>query len=261
MRFWGLKLGLVVLAGGAFQASVSGQSPQTATDSTTAPPPAASQSPVAAQLTPEQEGDMLMAQHRYQAAVAAYQQQTPPTAGLLNKMGIAYQLMFNLAGAQRCYQASLKLDPKNPRVLNNLGTVYDSIRNYGPAERMYKKALKLDPASALVLKNLGTNLLAQHKTQKGYRAYQAALKADPNIFSESVNPRIENPATVEARGAMNYYMARTCARAGQSERAIRYLRLALNEGYTTPKKIVSDLEFAPLRGIPSFEQLLQAQQQ
>jgi hypothetical protein len=58
---------------------------------------------------------------------------------------------------------------------------------------------------------------------------------------------------------MNYYMARGCVRAGQSECAIQYLRMALNEGYTNPKKIEADGEFAALRGIPAFETLLAAQ--
>jgi hypothetical protein len=35
--------------------------------------------------------------------------------------------------------------------------------------------------------------------------------------------------------------------------------MALNEGYTNPKKIEADGEFASLRGIPAFEQLLAAQ--
>jgi tetratricopeptide (TPR) repeat protein len=248
IRAQGLLIWLAVVGA---QTAQAGQSPA-------APSPVPAQPSVQApvQLTPEQEGDTLMAQRRYQAAIVAYQRQSRPDAQLLNKQGIAYQMLFNLNDAQRCYQASLKLDGKNPHVLNNLGTVFDSMRNYGAAERLYRRALKIEPASALVLKNLGTNLLAQRKTKKGYEAYQQALKADPNIFTDSTSPHVENPASVEARGAMNYYMARSCARAGQFYEAIQHLRLSLLEGYTTPKKIVADLEFAPLRGIPEFEQLL-----
>jgi hypothetical protein len=55
---------------------------------------------------------------------------------------------------------------------------------------------------------------------------------------------------------MNYYMAKGCVRAGQNERAIEFLRMALNEGFTNPKKIIADSEFAGLRGIPAFEQLI-----
>jgi hypothetical protein len=70
---------------------------------------------------------------------------------------------------------------------------------------------------------------------------------------------VENPATVQERGAMNYYMAKGCVRAGQNDRAIEYLRMALNEGFTTPKKIIADAEFAALRSLPAFQQLLASQ--
>jgi hypothetical protein len=43
------------------------------------------------------------------------------------------------------------------------------------------------------------------------------------------------------------------------DKAIEYLRAALNEGFATPKKITEDSEFASLRGIPAFEELLTAQ--
>jgi len=210
-------------------------------------------------LTPEQQGDALMAGQHYQAAIEAYKKGDLRSAGLWNKMGIAYQLMFNQDAAMHCYQRSLKLDPKDATVLNNLGTIYDSLKEYATAERTYRKALKIDPHSALIHKNLGTNLLGQHRYKKGWEEYQQALVIDPQIFEQSVNPRIENPATVEDRGAMNYYMAKGCVRAGQNDRAIEYLRMALNEGFTNPKKIIADSEFASLRGIPAFEQLLQAQ--
>lgn len=211
------------------------------------------------QATPEQIGDALMAHQRYQAAIEAYKKAPPKDPVVWNKLGIAYQLMFNPTEATHCYQISHKLDPKNANVLNNLGTVYDALKEYHNAEKMYRKALKIDPRSALILKNLGTNLLAQHKYQKGWQEYQAALRFDPTIFDDNSRPRIENPASVSDRGAMNYYMARGCVKAGMPERAIEYLRMALNEGFTSPKKIIADNEFATLHGQPAFEQLLSSQ--
>ncbi|MGA2890171.1 MAG: tetratricopeptide repeat protein [Terracidiphilus sp.] len=224
----------------------SPQSPLT----TSAPP---------APTSPEELGDSLMAHQRYQAAIAAYKNAPPNSADALNKMGIAYQMMFNLVDASHCYQASLKLDPKNARVLNNLGTVYDAMRQYSNAERMYHRALKIEPDSALILKNLGTNQLTQHKYKKGWEAYKTALAIDPKIFEDTGGPRVDNPASASDRGAMNYYMARSCVRAGMKDQAIEYLRKALNEGFTNPKKIIADSEFAGLRGNPAFEQLLTAQ--
>jgi tetratricopeptide (TPR) repeat protein len=211
------------------------------------------------QPTPEALGDSLMAHRRYQAAIEAYKQTPAMTADVWNKMGISYQMMFNLQDATRCYEASLKLEPKNVNVLNNLGTVYDSLRQYKMAVKMYHKALKIDPKSALVLKNLGTDLLAQHQYKKGWEVYKTALAVDPQIFDHNPGPRVENPASVQDRGAMNYYMAKGCVRAGKNDRAIEYLRMALNEGFTNPKKLAADQEFAGLHGVPAFEQLMAEQ--
>ena len=211
--------------------------------------------------TPEAIGDSMMAHRRYQAAIEAYKQVKPATASALNKMGIAYQLMFNNDDAERCYEASLRLDPKNANVWNNMGTIFDSQKDYRSAVRMYKKALKIDPKSPLVMKNMGTDLLAQHKYEKGWEYYKAALTLDPQIFDrDGGGPRVENPASLEQRGAMNYYMAKGCVRAGENERAIDYLRLALTEGFTSRKKLAEDSEFAGLHGMPEFDRLLAEQE-
>lgn len=233
---------------------------QTETGSSAASPQSPLQAnPAPVPPPPDELGDTLMAHQRYQAAIAAYKQAPAGSAAVLNKMGIAYQMMFNLDDASRCYQASLKLEPRNTRVLNNLATVYDSEKKYGEAERMYRKALRIDPDSALILKNLGTDLMAQHKYKKGWEAYQAALAQDPMVFESNGSPRVENPASIAERGAMNFYMAKGCMRAGKTARAIEYLRMALNEGFTTPHKIIADDEFAALREVPAFQQLLAAQ--
>ena len=209
--------------------------------------------------TPEEIGDSLSARRQYQAAIAAYSKVTDPSAALWNKMGIAYQMMFNSHDAARCYNASLKVDPRNSQVLNNLATVYDSLKDYSAAERYYRKALKIDPHSALILRNFGSNLLSQHKYKKGWEAYQSALAVDPNIFDSHSGASVENPASNQERGAVHYYMARSCVSAGNSDCAIQNLRMALNEGYTSPKKIAGDSSFASLRQLPAFQQLIAAQ--
>ncbi|MGA2650358.1 MAG: tetratricopeptide repeat protein [Terracidiphilus sp.] len=240
------------------------QTPPAAADPATLPPAAvpsvsSSTTPASIPPAPEDLGDSLLAQKRYQAAIEAYKQVPVSSADTWNKMGIAYQMMFNLEEASRCYERSLKLNPRNARVLNNLASVYDAQKDLSAAEHYYRKALRLEPKAPMILRNLGTNLLAQHKYKKGWALYQAALALDPNVFGESASPRVDNPASVQERGAMNYYMAKGCVRAGQNDRAIEYLRMALNEGYTNPKKIQADSEFAVLRGNPAYEQLLASQ--
>jgi tetratricopeptide (TPR) repeat protein len=248
------------------QASQTQQSPAPAAATAPAMPTAASapvSGPAPATVmspapTPEELGDTLVVHQRYQAALAAYAKATP-SAAVWNKMGIAYQMMFNLKDATRCYKESLRLNPKSANVLNNLGTIYESSKEFGQAEKYYKKALRIEPKSALVLKNLGTNLLSQHKYNRGWEAYQEAIAIDPQIFEDRNSPQVQNPASVEERGAMNYYMALGCARIGQTECALQYLRMALDEGYTSPKKVASDIAFASLRDNPDFKQLLASQ--
>jgi Tfp pilus assembly protein PilF len=241
------------------------QAPAPANAPTPAPaatPPASEPATTASrQPTDEEMGDSLTAHQRYQAAIAAYSKAPEMTAEIWNKMGIDYQMMFNSKDASRCYKESLKLDPHNPQVLNNLGTVYASTKDYNSAERLYRKALKLDPHSALILKNLGTNLLAEHRYDKGWAAYQQALAIDPHIFSDNGSPSVQDPSSVQERGAMNYYMAAGCARAGYADCALQYLRMALDEGFTTRKKVANDSEFASLHDNPAFKQLLEEQQQ
>ena len=245
----------------ATSAAIQAQNPDASAAGASAPTPtqAKTNSPQFTP-TPEQVGDSLMAHQRYQAAIEAFKKAPPGSADILNKMGVAYQLMLNQEEALRCYQAALKLEPKNSVVMNNLGTIYVSRKEYSKAEKAYRKAVKLNPQSALVHKNMGTVLLAEHKYQKGWQEYQVALALDPKIFEKSNAVHVENPASVQDRGAMNYYMAKGCLRAGQPERAIEYLRQALNEGFTNPKKLAADNEFASLRDVPAFQQLLASQE-
>lgn len=212
------------------------------------------------QPTHEQIADSLMAHQRYQAAIDEYKLAPKDSASAWNKRGIAHQLMFNIVDAERCYRQALKLDPKNAVYHNNMGSVYMAQREYKKAEKEYRKALHYDSKSALFHKNLGTALLAARRYQRGWEAYQQALAIDPSIFDrKTTGVRVENPASVQDRGAMNFYMAKGCVRAGMLERAVEYLRMALNEGFTNPKKILADAELASLKDVPQFQQLMASQ--
>lgn len=209
--------------------------------------------------TPEQFADALMMHQRYQEAIETYKKIPNPSAAVWNKMGISYQMLLNLTDASRCYRASLRLDPHNAHVLNNLATINDLTHQPRAAEHLYRQALKADPQSAITYKNLGTNLLGQQKFDKGWDAYKKALAIDPNVFHNTANPRVEDATSIQERGALNYYMARGCAHTGQVDCAVEYLRMALIEGYTTPKKLMADAEFTPLVSTQAFQQLIAGQ--
>ena len=217
----------------------------------------------AAQPTPtlsaEELGDLHMARRRYQAAIQAYHQMPHPTSMVLNKIGMANQQMFIMEEARHSYEAALKMDPKNPDILNNIGTVYYSMKQFGDAERYYRKALKYRPKSALIYKNLGTALLAGDKFKKGWDSYQTALALDPEIFERQSLYRVGEPTPAQQRGAMNYFLAKSYVRVGMMERAVNYLRMAIDEGFTDRKKVLVDREFSALRGVSAFDQLIAEQ--
>jgi hypothetical protein len=89
--------------------------------------------------------------------------------------------------------------------------------------------------------------------------FQQAMAIDPTVFQPHSGVSVENPSTKQERGAMHYYMARSCVSAGQQDCALLNLRLALNEGFTNPKKVAADSAFASLRPLPAFQQLIAAQ--
>jgi tetratricopeptide (TPR) repeat protein len=257
-----VALGMMSLAGWSQSPEKTTSGADTATASHGTPmqiPGAGSAQKVLPPESPaESEGDALMGHQRYQAAIEAYKNAPQDSASSWNKMGIAYQLLFNIAEAQRCYQTAHQLEPKNASVINNMGSVAMSGRRFGEAERLYRKAVKFDPRSPLFHKNLGTAYISDRKYKKGWEEYRAALELDPNVFSHASGVRVENPTSSEERGAMNYYMARGCMLAGAKQQAIEYLRLALNEGFTSAKKIYDDEEFAALHDMPAFKALMES---
>jgi tetratricopeptide (TPR) repeat protein len=211
-------------------------------------------------LSFEDQGNLQLARRHYQAAIEAYMQVPRKTADVWNRIGIANQQMYLTDEALKSYQKAEKLNPKSSDVLNNLGSVYYSLKEYSIAEHYYRRALKLNPASALIYKNLGTDLLAADKFKKGWNCYQTAMKMDPEIFERANQLRIGEPTATQQRGAMNYYLAKSYAQVGMPERAVDYLRRAIDEGFTDRKRVLMDKEFASLRGLPAFDRLIAEEQ-
>jgi tetratricopeptide (TPR) repeat protein len=212
--------------------------------------------------TAEDRGDAHFLRRQYQAAIAAYAKDPSPSAIVWNKMGISYQMLYDLKDAAHCFRAALKLDPHSAKNLNNLGVIYQLQRDYKQAERMYRRALQFHPplphsrTSALILKNLGTAFLAEGKYDQGWEAYRKAVALDPGVFADTRAPRVDDPSPIRQNGAVNYFMAKGCAHAGRIKCAVKYLRLSLDERFTTVKKVVRSSDFDGIRKNVAFQRLL-----
>jgi tetratricopeptide (TPR) repeat protein len=213
-----------------------------------------------APLTTERRADVSMARKRYREAIEIYKQVPEQTAVIWNKIGIAYHQMTELGSARKHYRKSIKLDPTYAEARNNLGAVYYANRSYRRAIKEYNRALKLSPYSASIYSNLGTAFFARRKYKKAFAAYQQALALDPDVFEHrSTYGVLLQERTVQERAKFHFYLAKTYAAAGISDRALIYIRKSLEEGFKDRKKYVEDPAFASLQELPEFHELMAMQ--
>jgi tetratricopeptide (TPR) repeat protein len=152
------------------------------------------------------------------------------------------------------------MNPKYAEAINNLGAVHYSLKNYRKAIGYYKRALRLTPYSASIHSNLGTAHFARKKYKEAFEAYQKALSLDPEVFEHrSSFGVLLQQRTVEERAKFHFYLAKTYAHAGQTEYALLHIRKALEEGFKERKKFLEEPEFASVRDLPEFKELMALQ--
>lgn len=221
------------------------------------PPAQAPARPAAAAITPEVRGDILMARKMYREAAEAYKEGPKDSAVLLNKTGIAYHQLLELNVAEKYYRQAAKLNPQYSEAINNLGTIYYSHKSYRRAVNEYKRALRISPKSASVWSNLGTAYFARKDYQHAAEAFQQAMALDPDVFeSHNTQGILIQERSVEERAKFHYNLAQLYARNGQNDRALQYIRKAIEEGYKERKKIAEDPAFVALKDLPEFKELL-----
>ena len=211
----------------------------------------------APQITTEMRGDIFMARKMYREAVDMYLQGRQDSPITWNKIGIAYHQMLNLEAARKNYEKAYKLNPKYSEAINNLGTVYYARKSYRRSISYYKRALVLTPSSASIHSNLGTAYFARKKYDLAMASYQRAVELDPEVFEHRSSAGVLlQERSVTERAKFHFYLAKTYAKNGQFERALLYIRKALEEGFTEKNKLMEDSEFTELRKLPEFEQLI-----
>lgn len=208
-------------------------------------------------LTLEQRGDIFMARKMYREAVEVYQQGPADSAVLANKIGIAYHQLTFLPQARKQYERAQRIDASYAEAVNNLGTVFYAQKNLRKAISQYKKALKLTPNSASIHSNLGTAYFARKKYKEAFEEYQTALSLDSEVFEHrNSHGVLLQERSVEERAKFHFYLAKTYAKSGQTERALLYMRKAIEEGFKERTKFAEDSDFSAMRELPEFQELL-----
>jgi tetratricopeptide (TPR) repeat protein len=105
--------------------------------------------------------------------------------------------------------------------------------------------------------NLGTAYWARKDAKAMVEANKKALALDPEVFERrSSQGVLLQERSVEERAKYHYYMAKMYAQDGAFDRALMYMRKALEEGFKDKKKFQEDPEFVRVRDLPEFKELL-----
>jgi tetratricopeptide (TPR) repeat protein len=104
---------------------------------------------------------------------------------------------------------------------------------------------------------LGTAYFARKKYKEAFEAYQEALKLDPDVFEHRGSYGVLlQERNVEERARFHFYLAKTYAKSGMIDRALLYIRKAIEEGFKERNRFLEDPEFASLKDNPEFKQLM-----
>ncbi len=209
----------------------------------------------------EDRADAMMAQKLYSDALAAYKAllvKQPQSAGLQNKIGIAYHHLLKFSDAKRYYQLALRTDPTLASAANNIGTIYYQQKKYKKAIKEYQHAIKIGPELASFDSNLGYAFFGDKQYDPAMLAFRRALQLDPTVFERhSLTGTSLMERSVEDRGLFFFFLAKSYAQMGNAERCAQYLRKARDEGFNKMATVKTDPAFASVRDNPLVKQVLE----
>jgi tetratricopeptide (TPR) repeat protein len=232
------------------------------------PPPTRRIEPPSANATAkdlEERGDQLRGEKAFLDALDYYQtalkklDKGPVAAMVLNKIGITQFQMQRFDDSKKSYEKAIKYDKACANCLNNLGVIYYRDKRYGRAIKYYRKAIVLTPDNASFHNNVAAAYFADKQLEKAIPEYQKALELDPDIFERRSTNGIVAQISPEDRAHYSYVLAKMYAQTGQFDRALLYLRRAIEEGYKDVNNALHDVEFAQLRKDPRFNDLMTLQ--
>jgi tetratricopeptide (TPR) repeat protein len=254
----------IVTAARAQDSSAQQDKASQTTPDSAASPNQASSKPAAPPMTPRQvaemRADILMARKEFSDAIKSYDQilsTEPRNSAVLNKVGVAYQQLYDLNHAGRYYKRAMKADKSFASPVNNLGTVEFEMKHYGRAIGLYKKALVFQTDLPTVYSNLGYAYFENKEFPEAMKSFGKALSLDPDILSRHAGyGSIVQQRTTTDPGLFYFFVAKTYASAGDAERTAHYLKLARDQGYKNFLSAQTDPAFAKVIKDPRVREVL-----
>jgi tetratricopeptide (TPR) repeat protein len=210
----------------------------------------------------EKRGDELRAEKAYLDALDYYRAalaKKPGSASIYNKAGIAELMMQRYKEAGKDFSRAVHLDHLYADAVNNLGVIDYEGKKYSKALKQYEKAIELRPDAASFYSNMGAAYFGKKEFERAGEAYAKAMQLDPDILEHTshngVSAQLPSPGD---RAHYDYLIAKLCAKQGDRDRSLQYLRRALEEGYKAIDDVYKDPEFAGMRTDTRFTELMAA---
>ena len=225
-------------------------------------------------------GLVLYGAGRYDEAIAAFKKVTelqPDNFMGFQQLGTAYHAAGQTELALENYQRATTIRP-SAAALSNIGTLHYGRREFAKAADAYRAAIELRPNSATTHRNLGDALTQLSRLQEARAAYRRAVTlSEADLKVNPSDPRLmatlalhlrksgESPAAQARIGdaltrapkdiEVLYGMAVIHALDGKHDDAIRFLRSAIEGGYSRARASEDD-DLASLKDRPDFKALV-----
>jgi len=207
----------------------------------------------------EDIGDQLRQAKDYRSAVACYRQaiRKYASAAYYNKIAISELLLLRPAEAEKAAKKAVRKDRYMAEAWNNLAVSYYMRNQFEFAIRGYRRAISLNPNYASFHNNLAAAFLDSQQFERGMDEYRIAFKIDPSFFEHpSQNGVSAHMSSPQDRAQFSFIMARLFAGQGDPDRALHFLRAAIEDGYPRIDDVYRDQEFASVRKDERFRELM-----
>jgi tetratricopeptide (TPR) repeat protein len=207
----------------------------------------------------DEQGDRLRLVKDYLSALDCYREaiRKHASAEFYNKVAISELLLRHPEQAEKAAKKAVRKDKHLAEAWNNLGVSYYMRHKLEEAALTYERAISLKPYVASFHNNLAAALMDSRQFDRGMAEYRKAFELDPSFFEHSSQNGISaHMGSPQDRAQFSFVMARLFAGNGDLDRALHFLRSAMEDGYPRIDEVYRDTEFAHVRNDERFLALM-----
>jgi len=207
----------------------------------------------------EEMGDQFRRSNDFLSAIDCYREaiRKHATADSYNKIAVSEIMLTHPSEAEKAAKKAIHKNKKFAEAWNNLGVSYYMRKKYEDAIHTYGRAISINPNFASYHNNLAAALMDTNQFERGLAEYRKAFELDSSFFEHAsqngINARV---GSHRDQAEFSFVMARLFASTGQVDRALHFLRSAMEDGYPKIDDVYRDKDFAAVRNDERFLALM-----